>query len=212
MAPPTQMPPTAPPAAAVSPVSGLWFPLPCVYCLILGPQHTNSPLATAPTHPQQSKPTRPLSGDYATIDETKIQTPPKPTMPPPKPAGAPPKPTGAPPKPTDGPPPKPAAAPPPKPNAPPPPKPGGPPSQAAPRATPASPPPQQAYFEEVGPQQNLPPVQGTGYCDNFWNDKGGKTGFDILVLKHRNGKEVLKDLAEYVLIALTERVRWVREY
>ena len=39
---------------------------------------------------------------------------------------------------------------------------------------------------------------GTGFCDNFWNDKGGKSGFDILVLKHRNGKEVLKELADHL--------------
>jgi hypothetical protein len=65
---------------------------------------------------------------------------------------------------------------------------------------PAAPPPARpaAYFEAVGPEQNLPPVQGTGFCDNFWNDKGGKSGFDILVLKHRNGKEVLKELAEHL--------------
>jgi hypothetical protein len=136
----------------------------------------------------QTKPSRPMSGDYATIDEAQIKAP----------QGAPPKPTMEPPKPDTVPPPKPAMAPPPKPNAAPPPKPNAPPPGAPPRATPAPPPQQQAYFEEVGPQQNLPPVQGTGFGDNFWNDKGGKTGFDILVLKHRNGKEVLKDLAECV--------------
>eukprot|EP00053_Salpingoeca_punica_P018891 m.187700 g.187700 ORF g.187700 m.187700 type:complete len:655 (+) comp17526_c4_seq2:977-2941(+) len=33
--------------------------------------------------------------------------------------------------------------------------------------------------------------------ENFWQDRSDKTGFDILVLKHRNGKEVCKDMAEY---------------
>lgn len=39
---------------------------------------------------------------------------------------------------------------------------------------------------------------GGGFCDNFWNDKGGRTGFDILVLKHRNGKEIFKELSEFM--------------
>ena len=37
-----------------------------------------------------------------------------------------------------------------------------------------------------------------GYANNFWSDKGDKSGFDILVLKHRNGKEVCKDIAHFM--------------
>lgn len=55
------------------------------------------------------------------------------------------------------------------------------------------------------------PVQGAitdstgrfGYEGNFWSDKGDKSGFDILVLKHRNGKEVCKDIAQF----MAERAR-----
>ena len=37
------------------------------------------------------------------------------------------------------------------------------------------------------------------YIDNFWSDKGGKTGFEVLVLKHRNGKEVCKEVSAFML-------------
>lgn len=35
-----------------------------------------------------------------------------------------------------------------------------------------------------------------GYSNNFWSDKGDKSGFDILVLKHRQGKEMCKDIVQ----------------
>lgn len=37
-----------------------------------------------------------------------------------------------------------------------------------------------------------------GYENNFWSDKGDKSGFDILVLKHRSGKEVCKDISAFM--------------
>eukprot|EP00158_Paraphelidium_tribonemae_P002988 Partr_v1_DN25819_c0_g1_i1_m2951 putative Inherit from NOG: Growth arrest-specific 7 len=45
-----------------------------------------------------------------------------------------------------------------------------------------------------------------GYTNNFWSDKADKSGlsgFDLLVLKHRNGKEVCKDIAQF----MSERAR-----
>jgi hypothetical protein len=46
------------------------------------------------------------------------------------------------------------------------------------------------------------------YMNNFWADKGDKSGFDILVLKHRNGKEVCKDFAQL----MAERSRIEEQY
>ncbi|KJE94918.1 hypothetical protein CAOG_05459 [Capsaspora owczarzaki ATCC 30864] len=38
-----------------------------------------------------------------------------------------------------------------------------------------------------------------GFVDHFWGeDDKGNLGFDLLVLKHRNGKEVCKDMAEFM--------------
>ena len=40
---------------------------------------------------------------------------------------------------------------------------------------------------------------GVGYADNFWGDRqDGTSGFDVLVLKHRNGKEVCKDMRDFM--------------
>lgn len=46
------------------------------------------------------------------------------------------------------------------------------------------------------------------YENNFWSDKGDKSGFDVLVLKHRNGKEVCKDFAHL----MHERARIEEQY
>lgn len=47
-----------------------------------------------------------------------------------------------------------------------------------------------------------------GYKNNFWSDKGDKSGFDTLVLKHRNGKEVCKDIAQF----MSERMKIEEQY
>lgn len=46
------------------------------------------------------------------------------------------------------------------------------------------------------------------YANNFWSDKGDQSGFDVLVIKHRTGKEVCKDVAQF----MAERARLEENY
>jgi hypothetical protein len=46
------------------------------------------------------------------------------------------------------------------------------------------------------------------YVNNFWSDKGDQTGFDVLVHKHRQGKEVCKEVAHF----MQERARIEEQY
>jgi hypothetical protein len=48
------------------------------------------------------------------------------------------------------------------------------------------------------PKSTLTDIESNSYAENFWEDKGTTSGFDLLVLKHRNGKEVCKDMAEFM--------------
>lgn len=54
-------------------------------------------------------------------------------------------------------------------------------------------------IEEKGRVYAVDPTGKVTYADNFWGDlPNGQSGFDLLVLKHRNGKEVFKDIAEWM--------------
>ncbi|EGD83012.1 hypothetical protein PTSG_12053 [Salpingoeca rosetta] len=95
-------------------------------------------------------------------------------------------------------------------------QPGYPQQQGPPQGPPMPPGQQQQQFQQPQqPQQQAQPVHPSfqtlqrdtsmrdpnkfHYRENFWQDAAdGKPGFDLLVLKHRNGKEVCKDLAEFM--------------
>jgi hypothetical protein len=51
------------------------------------------------------------------------------------------------------------------------------------------------------PEGGLDPAAApppTTFAGAFWDVEGAPPGFDTLVLKHRNGKEVCKDMAEFM--------------
>ena len=51
-------------------------------------------------------------------------------------------------------------------------------------------------FLEGGPEQKRLNPEQLSYVDHFWADKDDRTGYDVILEKHLNGKESMKDMAE----------------